>query len=101
MDKKQQKEFFMKKVRLRDKKVQSVQEVDFGDWALPMIAVYKNPDDYPGYYVARVFNLERPTNVIIVKESLKEIMEDIEEHTDMIFFDQRLDDVSSLVGIYL
>lgn len=101
MDKEQQKEFFMKKVRLQDKKVQSVKGIDFGGLVLPIIAVYKNPEDYPNDCVARVFDLERPTNVIIVKESLKEIMEDIEEHTDMVFFDQRLDDVSSLVGIYL
>lgn len=30
------------KVRMRDKKVQSVQEINFDNLVLPMIAVYKN-----------------------------------------------------------
>lgn len=43
--------------------------IDFSGLVLPIIAVYKNPEDYPNDCVARVFDLERPTNVIIVKES--------------------------------
>lgn len=43
--------------------------IDFSGLVLPIIVVYKNPEDYPNDCVARVFDLERPTNVIIVKES--------------------------------
>lgn len=94
-------ETFLEKVRLRDKKVQSVQEIDFSDMVLPMIAVHKNPDDYPEYCVARIFNMQVPTHVVILKESLQEIMEDIEEHTDMVFLNREVDDVLSLVGVWV
>ena len=89
------------KVRMRDKKVQSVQEINFDNLVLPMIAVYKNPDDYPEYCMARIFDMQIPTHVVMVKESLQEIMEDIEEHTDMVFLNQEVDDVLSLVGVWV
>lgn len=89
------------KVRMRDKKVQSVQEINFDNLVLPMIAVYKNPDDYPEYCMARIFDMQIPTHVVMVKESLQEIMEDIEEHTDMVFLNREVDDVLSLVGVWV
>lgn len=94
-------ETFLEKVRMRDKKVQSVQEINFDNLALPMIAVHKNPDDYPEYCVARIFDMQIPTHVVMVKESLQEIMEDIEEHTDMVFLNREVDDVLSLVGVWV
>lgn len=94
-------ETFLEKVRMRDKKVQSVQEINFDNLVLPMIAVHKNPDDYPEYCVARIFNIGVPTHVVMVKESLQEIMEDIKEHTDMVFLNREVTDASSLIGIYL
>lgn len=94
-------ETFLEKIRLRDKKVQSVQEINFDNLVLPMIAVHKNPDDYPEYCVARIFDMEIPTHVVIVKESLQEIMEDIEKYAGMVFFDRRVDDPPSLVGVWV
>lgn len=66
-----------------------------------MIAVYKNPEDYPNYCVARVFDLERPTNIVIIKKTVREIKEDIEQHTGMVFLNREVGDVLSLVGVYL
>lgn len=48
-------------------------QVDFGQYTLPIIAVYFSPDDYPGRYVARVFDLQQPTSLIIVKDDLDAI----------------------------
>ena len=86
---------------MHDKKVQSVQEIDFSDLVLPMIAVYKNPEDYPNDCVARVFDLERPTNIVIIKKTVREIKEDIEQHMGMVFLNREVADVLSLVGVYL
>lgn len=86
---------------MHDKKVQSVKEIDFSDLVLPMIAVYKNPEDYPNDCVARVFDLERPTNIVIIKKTVREIKEDIEQHTGMVFLSREVADVLSLVGVYL
>lgn len=43
----------------------------------PVIAVYKNPSDYPGKYVARVFDMNRPTNLAVVAETYEELLEAI------------------------
>jgi len=47
---------------------------------VPIIAVYNNPSDYPGKYVARLWNVEKIgklTQVAVVKDTLEEIREQI------------------------
>ena len=52
-------------------------EVNVSDLQCPIVAVYVNPKDYPGYCVARIFDMDKPTNVILVKDTLDEIRLDI------------------------
>lgn len=40
---------------------------------IPMIVVYKNPSDYPDKYIARLWDLDKPTEFIAVKDTLEEI----------------------------
>lgn len=42
---------------------------------IPLIRVYRSPSDYPGKYIARLWDVDRPTNVIAIAESLEEIRE--------------------------
>ncbi len=44
---------------------------------LPMITVYKHPKDYPEQYVARVWDANRPTNLIALADTLDELREAI------------------------
>lgn len=44
---------------------------------MPIIAIFKSPTDYPGKYVARVFDLDRPTNLAAVADTYEELMEAI------------------------
>lgn len=44
---------------------------------MPMIAVYKNPADYLGWFVARVFDHGRPLNIHIRRRRIEEIHADI------------------------
>lgn len=44
---------------------------------LPIITVYKGPEDYPDKYVARVFDLQRPTNLVAVADDYGGILEAI------------------------
>lgn len=45
---------------------------------VPIIAVYKNPSDYPEQYVARLWDIhKRPTRFVMVKESLESIRQNI------------------------
>jgi len=42
---------------------------------LPLICVYNSPSDYPGKFVARLWDVDKPTNIVAVAESLEEIRE--------------------------
>jgi len=42
---------------------------------LPLICVYNSPSAYPGKYVARLWDVDKPTNMVAVAESLEEIRE--------------------------
>lgn len=86
---------------MQEKRVQSIQEVDFSTLKMPMLAVYKSPDDFPGYYVARVYDMEKPTDTVMVKRSLAEIEMDIRKHTGMAFLPRTKEDVASLVGVWM
>ena len=44
---------------------------------MPIITVFKSPTDYPGKYVARVFDVGRPTNLAAVADTYEELMEAI------------------------
>ena len=84
-----------------DKKVNSIKEVDLSGLKMPMAAVYQNPLDYPDKVVARIFDMDKPTDTVIVKESLEEIQKDIKENTSLIFVERGADDVKSLVGVWV
>ncbi|MBT9644926.1 hypothetical protein GPK69_03620 [Roseburia inulinivorans] len=42
-----------------------------------IICVFNKPDDYPDKYVARLFEGTAPTNIIITRNTVEEIREDI------------------------
>lgn len=44
---------------------------------LPMITIYKQPEDYPNQYVARVWDVNRPTHLIALADTLEELREAI------------------------
>lgn len=66
-----------------------------------MIAVYKYPDDFPGWFAARVYDADKPTDTVIIKKTLMEIEKDIRENTNMTFIPRGAEDVESLVGVWL
>ncbi len=41
----------------------------------PLICIYNSPKDYPGKYVARLWDVDKPTNMVAIAESLEEIRE--------------------------
>lgn len=80
---------------------ESIREVDFSGLKVPFVAVYGHPDDFPDKYVARIYELDRATDTIMVKETLEEIETDIKEHTAMTFIPRGTADVPSLVGVWM
>lgn len=51
--------------------------------------------------MARIYELDRATDTIMVKETLEEIEMDIKEHTAMTFIPRGTADVPSLVGVWM
>lgn len=79
----------------------SIKEVDFSHIKEPMVVVYDHPSDYPEYYIARIFNGDKPTDTIMIKDTLREIQEDIRSNTDMIFVLRGEEDDTCIVGVWL
>lgn len=44
---------------------------------LPIITIFKSPTDYPGKYVARVFDVGKPTSLAAIADTYEELMESI------------------------
>ena len=86
---------------MQEKRVESIREVDFSGLNVPFIAVYSHPVDFPDKCVARVYELDKPTDTIILKDTVKEIEEDIKKHTSMIFLPTGPEDMPSLVGVWM
>ena len=83
------------------KTVESVKEIDFSGLKVPFIAVYQHPEDFPEKCVARIYELDRPTDTLMVKGTLEEIEKDIRENTGMTFIPRGAEDVLSLVGVWM
>lgn len=47
---------------------------------MPVITIYERPKDFPRKYVARLFNLAKPTEFVVVKDTLQEIRKEIPEN---------------------
>lgn len=86
---------------MQEKRIGSIQKVDFSGLKVPFIAVYKSPEDFPGQCVARIYELDKPMGTIMVRGTLAEIQEDIREHTDKIFIPRKKEDVPSLAGVWI
>ena len=86
---------------LIDKVAESFAEVDLGGIAIPIITVYRQPRDYPDKYVARVFDLKAPTNLVVLRDDLKDLQEDIREHTDMVFCLPEKEDDGVIMGTWI
>ena len=85
---------------MQEKRVESVTQIDFRGMKMPIIAVYENPKDFPGMIVARVFEMNYPTDTIMVKSSLTEMQQDISK-IGMIFLPRTKQDDPKLIGTWI
>ena len=84
-----------------DKTVNSIQQIDLSDLKIPVAAVHNKPLDYPDKCVARIFDLDKPTNTVVVKDDLESLMNDIKSNTNLTFLQRGAEDVESLVGVWM
>lgn len=79
----------------------SIKEVDLSDFKIPTIAIYEHPKDHPEYYVARAFDVDKPTDTVILKDTLAAVQENIKENTKMMFFSRGAEDDPCIVGVWI
>ena len=73
--------------------------MDFSGYAFPLITVYLSPEDFPGKYVARLFDLDKPTPYCVWKWSLRQLEDCIP--AQMVFMERQEEDHDSILGVYL
>lgn len=85
-----------------DTEVESMKEVDLSGLKLPMIAIFQNPDDDPEMCVARVFDQDIPTDIIMRRGCVDDLKREIRiSNPDMVFLHRGAEDVPALVGVYV
>lgn len=57
--------------------VDRLRDMDFSGMTCPMAVVYDRPSDFPGWYICRLWDLSRPTDTAIRRETLEAVREDI------------------------
>lgn len=73
--------------------------VDFRQFKLPLITIYDKPRDFPNCFVARIFDLQTPTQHHIVNKSLAGIRKKIPK--GMVRFDRHKDDDACIVEVWI
>lgn len=82
--------------------VNSFQEVDIRGLQVPIVCIYNSPEDYPDKVVARLFDLENPLNIVLVRYSIEEIREDImKSFPHMVRFDRNKNDLKSITESWI
>ena len=85
----------------KDKKVEHINQIDMSNLKFPTFAVYQNPKDYPGRCVARLFEGERPTNIVIIRKRAHELHQLFRNETRMMFLPKLPGDPENLVGVWM
>lgn len=57
--------------------VDSVRQLDLSDLRFPIIVLYDRPSDYPNCFVARVHDVDRPTNTVVLSDNVTKLMKDL------------------------
>lgn len=70
-------------------------------WTIcPLITVYENPRDFPGKWVARLFDLKRPTPIMAIAGSYEELLQTMPS-SGMIRMPRRPDDDPVIREVWL
>lgn len=85
---------------MKDEIVNSLEELDTDEMFYPSFGVFLNTTDYLGVCVARLFDLDKPTNVVIVRENVRE-MNKLFRNTRLMFWPRDPKDPKELVGTWM
>lgn len=80
----------------------SLKYLDISELKVPFIAVYEHPEDFPNDIVARVYDTDKPTNVIIIRQTAGEVEREVKSHFPQAHYIPRgPEDVPCLLGAWV
>lgn len=90
-------------MKKEDKVVETLVQVDLSELKIPMAVIYNNPSDYPGKYVARIYEgaTGQPTDTLIIRLSHEDTRKDIKAAGFQVFFTRSQDDEESIVETWM
>lgn len=66
---------------------------------MPLITVYNSPTDYPGKFVARLWDIDKPTAFVATADTLDELRDSIPDAMHRL--DRRQDDDPCIVEVWI
>ena len=83
--------------------LKSFKNIKKSEFKIMFISVYEKPLDYKNKFVARIFDVDKPTEFYIIKDSLEDIRKDIQNSFKgcALKFDRDDMDVKSIVETYM
>ncbi|WP_026585303.1 hypothetical protein [Bacillus sp. J33] len=61
----------------QDRLISSFSEINLQEYRMPIICIFSSPKDYQGMFVARVFDVDQPTDYILMRTNLEAIRKEI------------------------
>jgi hypothetical protein len=68
----------------KDQLISSFKEINFSNYKIPIICIYENPKDHRGMFVARLFDLDKPQPIILMRPSVEAIRGEIPESFSLV-----------------
>lgn len=93
--------FVKERKRMETKIWESLTRISLEGLHVPMIVIYDHPDDFPEHVVARVYDMQIPTNAAVLYENLEKAREDVRAAGFMIQIPRDPKDVLSIIEIYM
>jgi len=82
----------------KDVVIESFNQVNVSRMKMPFIVLYDHPKDYSENYVARLFDVNKPTNVVIISKDLEELRNKIPK--GMVKFNRENEDDERIIESY-
>lgn len=87
---------------MRDIILLNFKSVDISDLSAPMIVIYESYLEYSNCIVARLYDKDESTNVVVLTETVEEMRIKIKQtYPHLVRFNQGLEDTESLVEVWL
>ena len=87
-------------MKVKDKIVGRIEQKDIDACMIPLIALYDHPNDYPGYIVARLWDVSTPTNLVMVRRTEEEMHSAISKLEDAVYMKRQRNDDPVIIGVY-